>query len=147
DFRDPWITNQPAHELTPGLRCQRCLEGRVMRGATVLIANTPLNQQGWAEAYPDVARKIVTVTNGFDPERFVPQAPSPARSHGVIRILHAGELYHERDPRPLLDALSESRTQGQAADVKLEFLGRQSGRRFDLAGEIRVRGLEPYVSL
>ena len=52
DFRDPWITNSPPERRTPRWRCTACVESRVMQRATTLIANTPLNQRGWAEAYP-----------------------------------------------------------------------------------------------
>src|ERR1043166_519305 len=72
DFRDPWVTNHPITDWTLGLRFLRWQEARVMRDANVLIANTPLNQRGWTDAYPASAGKIVTITNGFDPERFLP---------------------------------------------------------------------------
>ena len=77
-----------------------------MQRATRLIANTPRNERGWAAAYPEQAGKIVTITNGFDPERFPPAGPHAGRPIHCP-MLHAGELYHGRDPRPLLDALRE----------------------------------------
>jgi glycosyltransferase involved in cell wall biosynthesis len=145
DFRDPWVTNHPIPHLTLSLRCARWLEAKVMRDANVLIANTPLNQRGWAEAYPASAGKIVTITNGFDPERFV--AP-PAHAVGkTVTILHAGELYYQRDPRPLLDALRQIRNLDAAFPVRLEFLGRQTAALFDFDQEIRSRNLGDAVRL
>src|SRR5207244_1751177 len=63
DFRDPWIVNRSIPRWTLHLRYERWLEAKVMRRATRLIANTPMNQRGWAAAYPGQAGKIVTITN------------------------------------------------------------------------------------
>ena len=142
DFRDPWVTNQSIARWTLSLRFERWLEARVMKSANVLIANTPLNQRGWAEAYPGEAHKIVTITNGYDPERFTrPIAPTPTREH--LTILHAGELYGGRDPRPLLDALAQLK--GERMPVHVDFLGRKTEQVVDLPTEIQRRGLADCV--
>ena len=116
-----------------------------MKRATTLIANTPLNLRGWAEAYPREAHKMVAITNGFDPDRF---ASPPTRSAGeAFTILHAGELYHGRDPRPMLDALGELQSGPVPLSVKVEFLGRATEALFDFSSEIRKRRLENTVRL
>jgi glycosyltransferase involved in cell wall biosynthesis len=145
DFRDPWITNLPVDRRPLRWRCARWLEGRVMRRATTLIANTPLNQRGWAEAYPREAHKMVAITNGFDPDRFTLPPMRPADEK--MTILHAGELYHGRDPRPLLDALGELQTGPVHLSVNVEFLGRTTESLFDFSSEIRSRRLENIVRL
>jgi glycosyltransferase involved in cell wall biosynthesis len=146
DFRDPWVTNLRVDRLGFRLRFARWLESRVMRQANVLIANTPLNQRGWAEAYPLEAHKMVTITNGFDPEKFETHA-SPRVSSEPLTILHAGELYNQRDPRPLLDALRELRAAGEPLSIQLDFVGRHTSGHFDMAQEVRSRGLEKDVRL
>ncbi len=142
DFRDPWITNRVGLGIHRWPRCERWLERKVMRRASLLIANTPLNQEGWSTAFPDVANKIVTITNGYDPDRFAPLAnPTPPAS--TLQILHAGEIYYGRDPRPLLDSL-----QGLPAErvpVQIEFVGRMTQGDFDLPAEIERRGLQDRV--
>ena len=138
-FRDPWVTNEPIVRWTLRRRLEHWLERRVMKHATRLIANTPRNQQGWAAAYPQLAHKIVTISNGFDPECFTAE-PRPARD--CLTILHAGELYAGRDPRPLLDAMAVERL-----PVEVEFLGRQTERSYDLPREIERRGLGTQVRL
>jgi glycosyltransferase involved in cell wall biosynthesis len=115
-----------------------------MRDANVLIANTPLNQRGWTDAYPASAGKIVTITNGFDPERFLPTSHTTGNT---LTILHAGELYHQRDPRPLLDALREMRASSTTLPVQFDFLGRQTAGLFDFEQEIRSRDLGASVRL
>jgi len=145
DFRDPWITNLPVGRRPARWRCASWLEGRVMKRATTLIANTPLNQRGWAEAYPREAHKMVTITNGFDPDRFASPPTRPAREK--ITILHAGELYHGRDPRPLLDALGQLQAGPVPLSVQVEFLGRATEPLFDFPTEIHSRRLENVVRL
>jgi glycosyltransferase involved in cell wall biosynthesis len=148
DFRDPWYTNRTSAEQAKFGRCQRWLERKVMQRANVLVANTPLNQEGWASAFPREAGKMLTITNGFDPESFVvPFEPGPARQH--VRFLHAGELYFGRDPRPLLDAIQslQSGPADSRLPIEVEFVGRTSGSSFDLPTEIRNRGLSDCVQL
>jgi glycosyltransferase involved in cell wall biosynthesis len=150
DFRDPWVTNIRWPRLTFGVRFARWLEARVMRQANLLIANTPLNQRGWADAYPQEAHKMVTITNGFDPERFVDAHDSDRAESGAggeLTMLHAGELYSERDPRPLLGALRELQAGGKPLSMRVDFVGRQSGGLFDFTQEVRDRGLEKVVRL
>ena len=144
DFRDPWVTNQTTARWTLQTRFEGWLEAKVMKDANVLIANTPLNQRGWADAYPGEAHKIVTITNGYDPERFARSIePTPMRER--LTILHAGELYGGRDPRPLLDALAQLR--GERIAVQVDFLGRQTEQVVDLPMEIQQRGLADSVFL
>jgi len=141
-FRDPMSTNRKITNWTLFDRYERRLERKVMKHATALIANTPLNQQGWADAFPESASKIVTIPNGFDPERFpVPIAAAP--NTGTLTMLYAGELYWGRDPRPLLEALAE--LQGDRFPVKLEFLGRATDPVYDVPNEIHRRGLDDVV--
>lgn len=143
DFRDPWVTNFTATDWKPRQYFDRWLERKVMNGATKLIANTPGNQRGWTAAYPHLVDKIVTITNGFDPERFPPAEPHPPGAS--LTILHAGELYHRRDARPLLDALlvPEART----LPIRVDFVGRQTAATYDFPSEIHQRGLGERVEL
>jgi glycosyltransferase involved in cell wall biosynthesis len=144
DFRDPWITNNPTSPWAFSSQFARWQERKVMRDANVLIANTPLNARGWAQAYPDAAKKIETITNGFDPERFVSQADPPPEAPRLT-ILHAGELYAGRDPRPFLDALEQM--PNERKNLRLQFLGRKTEQVVDLPTEILRRDLSNCVTL
>jgi glycosyltransferase involved in cell wall biosynthesis len=144
DFRDPWIANRTPADIAKARRCEPWLERRAMAQASVLVANTPLNQELWTQTFPQHAHKMVTITNGFDPERFAPVAES-TQSSETITILHAGELYYGRDPRPLLDALKRTRDAGTRLPVQVEFVGRATEGLFDLPAEIQSRGLEDQV--
>lgn len=143
-FRDPWITNANPEQRGLQLRYDRWLEAKVMRRATRLIANTPLNQQGWAKAFPEQAHKIVTITNGFDPERFATPPPPTQRASGLTMV-HTGELYYGRDPRPFLDALQQM--DGLDALAQVEFIGRNTEQVYDLPAEIAHRNLGKCVKV
>jgi glycosyltransferase involved in cell wall biosynthesis len=71
DFRDPWLAHGPAG---PGWgsagRWARHCERAILRHADVVVSNAPLACSCLQSAYPEQRHKIVTVTNGFDPERF-----------------------------------------------------------------------------
>jgi len=140
DFRDPWVTNHVIDRWTLGKRLDLWLEGNVMQHATALIANTPLNQEGWASVYPQHAQKIAIIPNGFDPQS--PGTAVPGNTSRVT-ILHAGEFYSGRDPRPFFGAL-------QAAShlpVDVDLLGRKTETLCDFPAEIRQRGLDGRVRL
>jgi glycosyltransferase involved in cell wall biosynthesis len=144
DFRDPWITtDQPRPRLSCGERWQRRWEQRVMRHADVVVANAPRAAECFQAAYPAHAHKVITVTNGFDPESF-PAVPARARADELC-IVHAGQLYAGRDPRPFLDALRN--LDAGLPPVRAVFLGRTSGNGVDLDAEVRARGLERMVEI
>src|SRR5207249_5439647 len=108
-FRDPWVTNAQGNKrgLLRGWWARR-QEARVVAEADLILANTPRGQAGFQAAYPRHADKVVAVPNGFDAE-FLPRAGSHAAPHAAAHaagdrlvVLHAGEFYSNRDPRPLL---------------------------------------------
>jgi glycosyltransferase involved in cell wall biosynthesis len=149
DFRDPWFTNTKSDTgWFPWARWERYWEERIMRRADCVVANTPLACRGMQAAYPASAAKIVCVTNGFDREFFPPsrQRATPA---GPITMLHAGELYQGRDPRPLLAAMQtlEETRPTDCPPLRLRLLGLSTDPRLDLAGSIRERGLRESVEV
>ncbi len=141
DFRDPWVTSQYTYK-GKGWRRRWDLfwERRVMRRADLIIHNAPAALADLQAAYPRAAERMVSLTNGYDPENFPAVSPHPP--HQPVRLLHVGELYAGRDPRPLLDALAGI----PAGTVRLEFVGRtEEAAGGNLMGEIRQRGLEDRV--
>ncbi len=142
-FRDPWVTNRRKEDRAS--RWARCLERQVLERADGIIANTPLGLAGLRAAFPESAERLCFITNGFDPERFPP--PQPGCQRQRLLLLHAGELYLGRDPRPLLDALRSLEETGQDPRFALHFLGRSTEGIYDLAEEVRRRQLEQIVTI
>jgi glycosyltransferase involved in cell wall biosynthesis len=147
DFRDPWVTAEgfggPARLAE---RWELYWERQVMRRADAIVANAPRALALFQSAYPAFAGKMSYLTNGYDPESFPPTPASPASGgDGTVRILHAGQLYWGRDPRPLLDAVAGIPA-GSVPPFRLEFLGRTAYEKgADLSAEARRRGVEPLV--
>lgn len=108
DFRDPWHTKGLAKARVDQLLA---LEAVVWREADLLLANTPGHLAHMKHTHPDLAERAVCVPNGFDPEDYQGICPSVPRPEGLT-LCHAGELYAGRDARPLLDALSATRSLG-----------------------------------
>ncbi len=145
DFRDPWVGDGAARGMK---RFAARLEAKVLRGADAVVANAPLAQQVLAEAYPDIADKLVTITNGYDPEA-IPPPTIQVSPHSPITILHAGELYAGRDPRPLLDAIASIKDASDLGlpEFRVAFLGRHKWSGLDLLGEIKNRGCDDIVDV
>jgi glycosyltransferase involved in cell wall biosynthesis len=139
DFRDPWVVGD-RQENWRSLRvwlARRC-ERAILRNADLVIANAPRACARLRAGYPVQQDKIVVVTNGFDPEKPSPRC-APGRS--CLEIVHAGDIYFGRDPRPFLDALRGD----DAGDTRVRFLGRATGGDLDLTAEARARGLDRRV--
>src|SRR5690606_23575480 len=88
DFRDPWVSNS---QTRGRMRFVKAREAAVLRNADAVIANAPNAEKAFAEAYPASRDKLVTITNGYDPES-VPQRRMHRTANDPIEILHAGEL-------------------------------------------------------
>jgi glycosyltransferase involved in cell wall biosynthesis len=141
DFRDPWISGMAS--LTLGQRWLRHWEKQVFVHADAVLANAPNAGQLFRTTYPRYADKVVTLTNGFDPPAQLTAPPDT----GTLRLLHAGEIYAGRDPRPLLDALAELKRDpsGPELGLRLEVMGHVHLAGTDLATEAARRGLSADV--
>ncbi|MBI1764836.1 MAG: glycosyltransferase [Acidobacteria bacterium] len=172
DFRDPWLTagSNSAQRGMRGLWLKHW-ERRVFRNADVVLANAPNAAAAMQHSYPRWAGKVETLPNGFDPpfERagidcrtgFLARPTAwegrPTCCQNVrrqiepdgIHLVHAGELYAGRDPRPLLDAVAQwnrCAPQGRRM-LSVHFVGKTSQCGFDLATEIKDRRLPEFVTL
>ena len=123
DFRDPWslprplMTESDAHPLGLVL-AERC-EAEAVRVANAVIMNTPTAERGMVARYPGA--KVCTILNGVD-DVFHDDVPN---SDEPFRIVYAGTIYIDRDPRLLFDAVgSLVREEGLGPnDVEVEFIG------------------------
>jgi glycosyltransferase involved in cell wall biosynthesis len=148
DFRDPWVATTPrATSGAPWDRWEAFCERGVVAAADAVLANAPRACAALQDAFPPHADKVVTLTNGFDPDAFPRHG---GRGHdGPLTLLHAGEVYAGRDPRPLLDALGNLRRRTAEADrpIRLHFLGQVTVNRCDLPVEVKRRGLDSSVTV
>ncbi len=117
DYRAPWVHGLgilPSRDWH--IRWKVLQERIVLRTADTIVVNTPLARDALARDAPQYAFKMRAITNGFDPENFVSNNAA-VEQRSTLSILHTGELYSGRDPRPLFDVLrglevSDSETSG-----------------------------------
>lgn len=102
DFRDPWslidvVPQEVASWTYFGLA--RRYERRVVRQCRLAVMNTDRATRAMRARHPDLA--VVTVPNGFN-------GAAPTARHDASRFLmiFAGNIYLDRDPRPLLRAVA-----------------------------------------
>jgi glycosyltransferase involved in cell wall biosynthesis len=124
DFRDPLGVGL-GDEFTSGNQrfWNHQLEARVFRQASAVIANVEGAAEMWRKLYPRAARKLHVIPNGFDPEDAPRAREIPPRSQKLI--VHAGGLYHGRNPNIIVEALARLRARGlpEAATAKILLVG------------------------
>ncbi len=124
DFRDPLGVGL-GNEFTSSKQrfWNHQLEARVFRQASAVIANVEGAAEMWRKLYPRAARRLHVIPNGFDPED-APQAREiPPRSQKLI--VHAGGLYHGRNPNLIVESLARLRVanSAEAAAAKILLVG------------------------
>jgi glycosyltransferase involved in cell wall biosynthesis len=143
-FRDPWFAlGAKTGDVDADARGERA----TLEAADLVVGVSPNYSEGMRREYPAQADKIVTITNGYDPDNFAEALTPPPRER--LSILYTGELYFGRDPRPLLDAiksLNDAPLPGLPR-VGFDFIGRYMADQCDLPQEIASRGLESVTSI
>ena len=106
DLRDPWSLERRIAETIASpvwFALARHHESRAVRDAALVIVNAEPVERAMAVRYPGAAKRIVTVTNGYDDEAI------PMTRHGsCFTIAYAGGIYLDRDPRPLFQAAARA---------------------------------------
>ena len=123
DFRDP-IGGQAPELLSPQTRfCIPWLERITFRRASAVVANVPAAAEMWCRQFPWAEQKLRVIYNGFDPEDVPRAQPIPPRDHKLI--VHAGALYHARNPNVIVESLARLRAAGakEAAFARVLLLG------------------------
>lgn len=146
DFRDPWA-RAPWREAQPDRqrRAGAYLEAAVIKRADAVLFATPANHDEYVCHYgPEVAAKFVIVPNGCDPDEFAGVPRKPADD--VFTLLHAGSLYGQRSPVPLLRALAAAMAKGtlRRDAFRLRLIG-ASALESDTAAAVHALGLEGVV--
>ena len=156
EFRDPW-TDNPAKPARLRTRfsdaVDRWLERLCLSNADHIVAATDAAHDLLArKVTPRPRQQLVVVRNGID--RLTPPGPS-APIPGLLRIVHAGSIYHRRDPRPFLRALASLHRTGRLGEgeVQVEFLGdrwfhhvsiEQVAQDLGLSARVHCRGWLPH---
>ncbi|MCE5276583.1 MAG: glycosyltransferase [Planctomycetaceae bacterium] len=107
DCRDPWQAN-PFRRFPHAThrRLDAALERGMVRRAWRVICNTQGAAAEFSQRFPDRAEAFVAIPNGYDAAEVAAAMDAPVRPHdGICRLVHTGNFYGGRSPRPLLTAL------------------------------------------
>lgn len=119
DLRDSWTLGPFFDPATPFHRLlQRRLERAVVEAADALVCATPRMAELYRRFYPESARKIKVITNGYDEADFAGLDGLPA--HPGAAIGHAGTFYGARRPDAFIAALET--VADERPEVGLRFL-------------------------
>lgn len=133
DFRDPYLDDVVGDENDRGVALERALaawlEASFVRRASAVVTTTSSLAERLRSRYPDQGDKVLTISNGYDPEDFV----------GVCRekderftIAHLGTLYGHRNPEPILRAVAEliGSSEIDPKNIRIRLIG----QRINVAG-------------
>jgi glycosyltransferase involved in cell wall biosynthesis len=157
DFRDPMTEIDPTtHERFPAdprlWNVRRWIEAQTLKYSARAVFVTPGSLRIHQARYPEFAKRMTVIANGYDEENFA-QAEQLNRSSpampGPLLLLHSGVLYPgpDRDPTAFFDALSRLRKEGKISGSTLRVRLRASGYEDHYRERIRQFGLDDMVSL
>lgn len=141
DFRDLWTQNHYYDRNGLFRALERRIEVKTLSDADVLVTANP-QVELFKDLHPD--RRIVCVTNGYDPEDFTGEA-GPIRDR--FTITYTGTLYTgKRDPSMLFSVVARLIHEGKILRdrVEIRFFGCDEEWLFE---EVKSHGLNDVVSI
>ncbi len=156
EFRDPWIyAGSATSDMHPyASAVNRWLERLCLKRSAQVVAVTEQTGALLAARRSALSRPApVVILNGIDR---LESHEAATRIAGPVRVLHAGNLYAGRDPRPFLHAVARLRRAGAlpSTGVQVDFVG--EAERYDgismqslvddleLTSIVRLRGRIPH---
>lgn len=122
EFRDPWTANPWKPESMRSAmsdRAEMLMEELCLRRADLVVAVSDGIARGLEGT--DRAGPLLTVRNGI---QRLENPDGRSRTPGAgFEIVYAGSFYHQRDPRPFLEAIETMAASGQARDLRVRFIG------------------------
>lgn len=123
DIRDPWSDiyySSQLYQTTPAKMINRLLESRVINSADRVIATCNATAEVFRSRIKNnFSNKVVTITNGFDPEDFT---DLPGNT-GEFAITYLGTLSGNYDVEVLLMALDHCATRS-VSEITFNFVGK-----------------------
>jgi Glycosyl transferase 4-like domain len=142
DYRDPWSAYDWPQWHRGGFSqwLASRVESRLVRHSAARVLNTPNMREWFEECFDFVpAASNHAVPNGFD--AIAAPGPQPA-GEGVLRIVHAGDIYGSRSLVPLLRAVARLATRHSGREVRVTNYGPLPTAEWR---RIRAAGLERFI--
>jgi hypothetical protein len=154
DFRDPMAQDNYPADLKVRQR-YREIEADAAAKASFCMFTTPGAATEYAQRYPDRARRMMVIENGYDEESFANclshkrdnNAPMMAGSRPLV-LLHSGIVYtSERDPTQLFIALGQLQRHGVLKPDTLRIRFRASVNDGLLTKLAQTHGATEFIEL
>jgi glycosyltransferase involved in cell wall biosynthesis len=147
DFRDPWVENPFIPKSEFEQRIDRRWERQIIGKADLILANTNQLERELVARYPAWKQHIMCLPNGFDLSDFSDIYIGENGNQEFI-LTHAGLLYEQRDPMPVLAAIEKIYEYDKNIASSLRF--HQIGNlklKYNLTKVIKQKGLSTNVIL
>lgn len=153
DFRDVWTAENPAlHQLGRlNFMRQRQAERHILQTCDRAITVTkPLAQQTLAVFGAHLADKILTITNGFDPEDFA--NPQPDLDNSIFTIAYLGTMVGPWMENALPEGIRYALTHSESfrKHVRFRFVGELGAayraRLAGLDGNVEISSYVPHTT-
>lgn len=103
DFRDPWVGNKAMQKQIPfRLKLDAWLESKVVQNVDHLVNVTPALTEMYKKRYPEYAQKMITITNGFDPDDFTGIRPVAQEK---FTLIHTGIIAEAYDMETFIEGI------------------------------------------
>jgi hypothetical protein len=153
DFRDPMAQDgYPADPKT--WQSYQRIEEEAAAHARYCVFTTPGAARIYQQRYPDAAKRMVVLENGYDEESFTSAAPQPQSSQTIeqgkrpLIMLHSGIVYaSERDPTQLFEALGQLQKAGVLSPADLRIRFRASVHDDLLQSLAQTHGAQDFIEL
>jgi glycosyltransferase involved in cell wall biosynthesis len=145
DYRDEWTTTGAEYEMSGALRAYELLESRLLAKAHVVTTATDEFKRTLLRRFPFLdERRIIVIPNGYDPEDFPAELPSPPTDRFVLA--YVGTVFRMTSARNFLQGLRlfHEREPELARHVETRFVGRivaTEARHFEDTEALGVRRL------
>ncbi|MCX4248061.1 glycosyltransferase [Paraliomyxa miuraensis] len=152
DLRDPWTPNFLQEHKAGWVRRVECsVERRCLAAAARVTFTAPATTAAYQALYPELASRLCTITNAFDPDQ-APVATSRGDApEGSERVLvHFGNCYGKRRLDGVLRGLATLRDEhGESLDsIRVLNLGKPDAEDVALAERLGVRlDVQPFLPL
>lgn len=151
DYRDEWITYRTTYEMMGrlGAIVGGPMERTLLRTAHAVTTATDAFRDNLLESFPFLdPDRVITIPNGYDPDDFPAQLPSPGGDRFVIT--YAGTIFKLTSARGLLGAVRRlhERDPDLARLLSLRFIGRIVDTEADAFEGTEELGVErlPYMA-
>src|SRR5690606_27506468 len=107
DLRDPWSLNFLQRGRANWVRrSEAAIERALFDAADRVILNCESAREAYAELYPELGSKLVTITNAYEGRVWPHQPLHEGPSERPLQIVHFGNCYGPRSLRTVLSAIA-----------------------------------------